>query len=139
MEKSRLQTRADGTTAHSHQTLPLLWPQAGAHFLSNLGCSHGFCVHYVIPESLGPSGEGPLLSVTSVMLVMELSGYRILKLEGILELLGPISLLWLQEEASCLRAHSRLMAQPESALEPSPARLPPCQEERNVFGSWEFS
>lgn len=124
----------------SRPTLPGLWPQTEGHFLSNLlGCSHRFCVCHVVPGSLESSREGPLLSVTSVLLVMELSHHRMLKLEGILEICWPISLLWLQEKESCLRSHSALMAEPESALKHSPALFPLCQAERNVFGSWDSS
>lgn len=80
-------------------TLPVLWPQTEGHFLSNLlGCFHRFCVCHVVPGSLESSREGPLLSVTSVLLVMESSHYRRLKWEGILEICWPISLLWLQEK-----------------------------------------
>lgn len=72
-------------------------------------------------------------------LVMELSHCRMLKLGGILESLWPISLLWLREEEGCSTSHSWLTAEPESALELSPALFPLCQEERNVFGSWDHS
>lgn len=124
----------------SRPPLPVLWPHTEGRFLSNLlGCSHRFCVCHVVPGSLEASREGPLLSATSVLLVMELSHYRMLKSEGILEICWPISLLWLQEKESCLRSHSALMAKPESALRHSPALFPLCQEERNAFGSWDSS
>lgn len=52
---------------------------------------------------------------------MELSHYRMLKLEGILEMLWLSSLLRLQEEESCPRSLSWLMAGLRAALKLSPA------------------
>lgn len=69
---------------------------------------------------------------------MELSHHRMLKLEGILEILWPSSLLWLQEEENCSRSHSWLMIEPESGLKPSPALFLLCQK-KNVFESWDHS
>lgn len=69
---------------------------------------------------------------------MELSHHRMLKLEGILEILWPSSFLWLQEEENCSRSHSWLMVEPESGLKPGPALFPFCQE-KNVFESWDKS